>query len=64
MTEASKTDERARFSSMLDGIRSKILLMVVDAEILDLVTVDGDLENSTGEKKDTGNKATLKSSLS
>ncbi|MFW9992864.1 MAG: hypothetical protein ACFFD4_12545 [Candidatus Odinarchaeota archaeon] len=51
MTEANKTDERARFSSMLDGIRSKILLMVVDAEIMDLVTEEEDLENSTGEKK-------------
>lgn len=51
ITESGKTDERGRFSSMLDGIRSKILLMVVDAEIMDLVTEEEDLEDSTGEKK-------------
>ncbi|MFW9993204.1 MAG: hypothetical protein ACFFD4_14265 [Candidatus Odinarchaeota archaeon] len=46
-----KTDEQFKFRSMLYKIHSKILIMVIDAELLDLVVVEEDLKNNTGEEK-------------
>ncbi|MFW9991260.1 MAG: hypothetical protein ACFFD4_04295 [Candidatus Odinarchaeota archaeon] len=49
--EPVKTDEQAKFSSMLDGIRSNVLVMVVDATILDLVLAEEDLNGNADKNR-------------
>ncbi|MFW9995676.1 MAG: hypothetical protein ACFFD4_26795 [Candidatus Odinarchaeota archaeon] len=49
--EPGKTGEQTKFLSMLDGIRGKFLVTVVDAELLDVLLAEEELNGSAVENK-------------